>query len=389
MRPLLSLCRLCFIAVAVVYHQVLARCSVEPDANGHVDVPGWLNIPKMGFQSCKTLVSITIPPFVKSVDKMAFHGCENLVRVIGLDDPNSQLQSIKSGAFFGTGLTSMYIPKTVTELNDTAFMKSKLKTIKFDDNIQLKDFGNNLFDSSLLTHIDIPKSVNAIGEGAFNGVTSLKSVTFPENSQLKWIKHKAFSNTGLVNVTLPKNMEQMSSFAFYNSKSLSNIYFKAACHNNIYLERNVFKDTQIKHVTFSSDENLGFCMECGVDIKRGYPCGAPPSETEEVKSDDTRAAIVDSPSTANNIQSEAKEETNTKMNSIISIIGALAIGAFGFYLMTSKSSSKAKEEVSEEVSVHSKGSSSKKKKINASTKVDAESTDKKTSTKRRSRSKKR
>ena len=110
-------------------------------------------IPVDTFKNCKTLVGVTIPNSVTTMDG-AFRNCASLTSVtIG-----NGVTSIGVSTFEGcTGLTSVTIPDSVTSIGVSAFK-----------------------GCTGLTSVTIPDSVNNIGEGAFIGCTNLTS--------FKWIR---------------------------------------------------------------------------------------------------------------------------------------------------------------------------------------------------------
>ena len=132
------------------------------------------------------LTSVTIPNSVTEIEYGAFSGCYSLTSItVDSDNPNyaseggilynkakteivqvprgisgnvtipNGVTSIRNGAFYGTGLTSVTIPNSVTTIGGSAF-----------------------FDCESLTSVTIPASVTSIGENAFQFCDSLISVTF-------------------------------------------------------------------------------------------------------------------------------------------------------------------------------------------------------------------
>ncbi|MBQ9949840.1 MAG: leucine-rich repeat domain-containing protein, partial [Clostridia bacterium] len=107
------------------------------------------------FEDCTGLTSVTIPDSVTEIDTHAFEGCTGLTSVT---IPNS-VTRIGGSAFEGcTGLTSVTILEGVKKIGEGAFE-----------------------DCTGLTSVTIPDSVTEIGEGAFSGCTGLTSVTIPDS----------------------------------------------------------------------------------------------------------------------------------------------------------------------------------------------------------------
>jgi hypothetical protein len=126
-----------------------------------------------------------------------------------------------------------------------------------------------------LTSIEIPDSVTDIGGGAFDGCTNLESLIFVEGSQLKTIGASAFGDcVSLVDINLPDGLTSIGSNAFSIShigytSSLVSITIPASVaaigytifDNCTLLEIIVFKGTveQWNAIDFSgTDKNLSF-----------------------------------------------------------------------------------------------------------------------------------
>ncbi len=52
---------------------VFAGCAIEPDANGHVDIPSsWASIGNGAFSHCSSLKTVSIPDSVTTIGNAAF-----------------------------------------------------------------------------------------------------------------------------------------------------------------------------------------------------------------------------------------------------------------------------------------------------------------------------
>ena len=176
----------------------------------------------------------TLPTYV-------FYGCSRLSSII----LPKNLKKIGSYAFSGTGLTTIYIPKSVTSIGafgGSSFMPRERVFIGWNHLISITvEEGNMFFDSrnNCNAIIDsnnrlivgckntiIPNSVASIGSDAFSGCTGLTSMNIPYN--VTSIDYGAFAGCkDLVYITLPSNSSSIGNYAFYNCSSLTDIYCRA------------------------------------------------------------------------------------------------------------------------------------------------------------------
>ena len=158
------------------------------------DVDG---IDPQAFSNCTGLTSVTIPNSVTNIGKEAFSGCSGLTSVT---IPKS-VTSIGDDAFYGcSGLTSVTISNNVTSIGDDAFYGcSGLTSVTIPNSVEsISD--NAFYGCSGLTSVTIPNSVTSIGNWAFSGCSSLKYITFGSN--LESIGQEAFSDcTALEEIT--------------------------------------------------------------------------------------------------------------------------------------------------------------------------------------------
>ena len=84
-----------FLVLARQLTLVFAGCAIEPDANGHVDIPNsWTTIGDRAFYGCSSLETVSIPDSVMSIGSSAFYKCTSLETV---SIPSAT--SISPGAF--------------------------------------------------------------------------------------------------------------------------------------------------------------------------------------------------------------------------------------------------------------------------------------------------
>ena len=161
-----------------------------PEAiSGHYKIPESVTSIADAFGGCSSLISVTIPESITSIDAWAFFECSSLTSVTIPDS----VTSIGYDAFRGcSSLTSVTIPARVTSIGSEAFVDCGSLTGIFVDeknaNYMSDEYGV-LFDQNKETliwapatisgHYQIPDSVTTIGESAFSTCSNLTSVTIP------------------------------------------------------------------------------------------------------------------------------------------------------------------------------------------------------------------
>lgn len=116
-----------------------------------------------------------------------------------------------------------------------------IKSVRIQEGVT--NIGDNAFGAC--TYIEeayIASSVKEIKNSAFSGCTKLKTVSFGQNSELRVIGMFAFSSSGLTSVSIPKNVTTIEQFAFRGAKITEieipysvNYIGKMAFENRVYL----------------------------------------------------------------------------------------------------------------------------------------------------------
>ena len=204
----------------------------------------------------------------------------NIYTVVGLrGDMETQLPVVGSNF---ANITSIYIPASIKEIGDMAFVYAGLQNleevmngilndqvvelvcsevnIEFEENSQLKTIGMMAFGASGVQNIVLPDSVEEIGQNAFAN-TKIENLIISDS--VKTIGESAFATTNLKKLTIGNNVQsiEMNSFtccrllesviigsnvktieesAFYDCLSLTTVYYNGteAEKTNITIDSN-------------------------------------------------------------------------------------------------------------------------------------------------------
>lgn len=182
------------------------------------------------FKDCSSLISVTIPNDVVSLEGSSFYNCSSLTSVT---IPNS-VTTIRENAFNGcSGLTSCTIGSGVTTINTYAFYScKKLTSITIPNSVTTIE--SNAFGyCSNLTSVIMPNNITKIG--GFSGCISLTSIggigsgaSVEIPNSVTTIGGSAFNYcSGLTSVNIPNSVTSIQIQAFYGCTRLTSITVNA------------------------------------------------------------------------------------------------------------------------------------------------------------------
>jgi hypothetical protein len=189
------------------------------------------------------LTSVTIPNSVTNIGDAAFGECRSLTAITV--KTNNSFYSSTNGVLFNKGQTTLNqypgglggsytIPNSVTNIGDYAFAYTVLLSSVTIPN-SVTSIGDSAFAyCPYLTSITIPKSVTSIGEYAFES-TGLISVTIGDS--VTSIGDYAFAYCiDLASITIPNSVTSIGDAAFGDCRSLTAITVKT--NNSFYSSTN-------------------------------------------------------------------------------------------------------------------------------------------------------
>lgn len=201
--------------------QIAIPQTVEIDGDNYTVT----SIAQYAFQGTG-ITSVSIPATVTDMGERAFGNCQNLT-TITVDEGNAYYVS-DNGILFNSDTTTLMVypagktdtlfevPTTVTYFNEHAFWGNRnLKHIVIPSG-NITSISNYVFkDCYNLRVVDIPEGVNYIGGEAFYNCRSLQSVVIPEG--VTYIYWSAFYNcSSLQSVVIPEGVVYIGGSAFYN-----------------------------------------------------------------------------------------------------------------------------------------------------------------------------
>lgn len=198
-------------------------------------LPGLVSIGIGAFTSCDKITTINIPNSVTTIARTAFDGCISLA-TINVDNTVDSIQYASWSAPSTTKVNWLRTPSPIdfiiTDKNrdqigySTERDKRDLlipETFTGSDGKLYKVVGMDIgaFQSSVLTSVTVPKTITEIPRAAFNASSSLETVTL--NDGITSIGHGSFGAcTSLKSINIPNTVTVIEDSAF-NNTALENI----------------------------------------------------------------------------------------------------------------------------------------------------------------------
>ncbi len=169
--------------------------------------------------------------------------------------------SIGNAAFFNNKtITSVQIPKGITEINPRTFQDCKNLTNVILPN-GITKIGSEAFENTNISSFTFPSNLEEIGFSAFSG-TKLTSITIP--SSVTTIDGYAFYGTNLSSVSIPTNVKFVGNVAFGNCKNLSSVKFLGTPEfkDEVFRGSDKVKNISMNTIAFDNAAKAGAFKGC-------------------------------------------------------------------------------------------------------------------------------
>ena len=168
------------------------------------------------FSKCSSLHNIKLPSGLKKIGRSAFIECSSLTK---LEIPNT-VTAIHYQAFDNSGLKSLTIPDSVTELECSFATCKSLEYLRLPNSITIIDhlLFHDQYDSSKrptsLKSLNLPKSLQKLTPYALAGLNSLNELIIPDSViNIEFLTDNGTSNQAFIGTSLPlltqKKLKQM------------------------------------------------------------------------------------------------------------------------------------------------------------------------------------
>ncbi len=216
-----------------------------PSADGDVIIPDTINglpvttIGDYAFEFCTGLTSVSLPDSVTNIGYGAFLWCSSLA-MITVDTSNPAYSSV-DGVLFNKGQTTLItypggsagdytIPPGVRGIGDQAFYDCPgLASVTIPGSVTTIGLAAFAYCSSL-TRLMIPNTVTNIGDDAFDGCSGLTDVTMP-GGLITIGDYMFLGCNSLTNITIPGSVTSIGTAAFDGCTSLASVAIPTSVTN--------------------------------------------------------------------------------------------------------------------------------------------------------------
>lgn len=194
---------------------------------------------------------VYLPETITCIEENAFDGNLKLEKVV----LNESLEVIGKRAFFGcVALKNITLPNSVKEIGTEAFAYSGLESVILPEG--LETISSYAFMFSKLQEINIPSSIKCIDNSAFSYCENLSKIIL--NSGLESIGHAAFGGTAIYEITIPNTVTSINEAVFAGCTSLKKVYFEGNAPQDYSTEKTQEYMHGVDYTVYYRDGAEGF-----------------------------------------------------------------------------------------------------------------------------------
>jgi hypothetical protein len=197
---------------------------------------GTVRIGASAFTQCWSLETAAFPASLTAIEARAFVTCSRLRQITFA--AGSQLQYIRSYAFFSCPLNEVVVPASIREIDPSAFSHEVWRScVRYegrplfsvnDDWICSVDSRVIVFGAAERKEVVIPSNIEVIAANAFDWC-KMTAVLFESGTSLKEIRSRAFARCdGLTAFKVPESVEILGDRCFQSCSQMETIEFEGS-----------------------------------------------------------------------------------------------------------------------------------------------------------------
>ncbi len=181
------------------------------------------SLAESAFLNCDGLISVDLPPHLRSIGDYAFSGCQSILEIAVPDT----VVNLGQGVFRNcASLLELHLPAGLTRISDFLCMGCRsLVMVNIPDPVA--EIGDYAFSQCrALSSIHLPQTVTVIGSFAFSNDRQLEQVTIPAG--VTTLGDGAFSDCHrLKSIVIPAQIEEIRAYSFSRCFDLREVGIEA------------------------------------------------------------------------------------------------------------------------------------------------------------------
>lgn len=209
-----------------------------PDGITHIWVHAF-DVGKIG-----DIKKIEFPNTLKVIDGFSFYKISNIIEELTIPD---SVTSIEYSAFMDTKIKKLKLGSGLKKVENRAFWGSAIENLTLSEGLEI--IGELSFSGNKITKLSLPSTVKSISGSAFSG-NYIEELIIPDN--VFSIAEYAFDKKGIKKLTLGKNLRSIGKSSFRNNKLID---LKIPEKVN-YIGKTAFEGNPLKCVEIYNDNTV-------------------------------------------------------------------------------------------------------------------------------------